>query len=185
MKIQTLNIFLLALIASSLSLSSCKKDDDDPDDHDHDHEEELITTVELHMDNTATGDHLTATWSDPDGPGGEDATIEAITLDTNSTYEVSIEFSDESGDEVHDVTHEIEDEAAAHIICFDPSSGELSVSRTDSDGTHGIGLESEWTTTAAGSLNITISLKHQPDVKDGTCDPGETDVEVEFPVVIQ
>lgn len=185
MKIQTLNILVLALIASSLSLSSCKKDDDDPDDHDDHNEEELITTVQLQLGNTNNGDQRTAKWSDSDGPGGENPVIDTVYLDTSSTYSVEIEFLDESGAEVADITDEIREEASEHIICFDSSSDNLVISRTDSDGTYEIGLESEWVTTSAGTYNVTISLKHQPDTKDGTCTPGETDVEVEFPVIIQ
>jgi hypothetical protein len=29
---------------------------------------------------------------------------------------------------------------------------------------------------------LRIALKHQPKSKDGTCDPGETDVDVTFPL---
>jgi hypothetical protein len=39
---------------------------------------------------------------------------------------------------------------------------------------------------AAGSGSVTVILKHQPDgLKDGTCAPGETDVELEFQVAVQ
>ena len=169
---------------STLVLSSCKRDDDEPDDpHDH-NEEELITTVELHLQ-AADGSHASANWSDLDGPGGDDPIIDTLVLDTNTTYSLHIEFLDESGDAAYSLTHEIEEEGSEHIVCFDETLDELSITRTDSDGVYEIGLTSDWVTTNPSSGNVTISLKHQPEVKDGTCTPGETDVEVTFPIVIQ
>lgn len=168
-----------------LQLSACKRDDGEPDDpHDH-NEEELITSVELHITESGSGNHFMATWSDLDGAGGESPKIDSIFLDTNSIYSVSIEFLDESDGHAHDLTDEIEEEADEHIICFESATTDLSVNRTDSDGIYEIGLESEWTTKDASSSSIRISLKHQPEVKDGTCTPGETDVEVTFPLVIK
>ncbi len=169
---------------STLVLSSCKRDDDEPDDPHNHNEEELITTVELQLHAT-DGTHASAHWSDVDGPGGDYPIIDTLVLDTNKTYSLHIEFLDESGDEVHDLTHEIEEEGSEHIVCYDETIDELSITRTDSDGVYEIGLTSDWVTTNASSGNVTISLKHQPGVKDGTCTPGETDVEVVFPTLIE
>lgn len=172
------------LIPSIIFTVGCKRNIDDPEDpHDH-NEEELITTVELHFTNSA-GSHIMATWSDIDGPGGTDPVIDSLFLDTNSVYDVSIEFLNESGEEAEDMTHEIEEEDDEHLICFDVPSDNLTIDRTDSDGTFEVGLMSKWTTSEATIGSVTISLKHQPDVKDGTCVPGETDVEVTFPMVIE
>ena len=176
--------FILYLLMSTLVITSCKRDGDDPDDpHDH-NEEELITTVEIHL-SKSSGNHVIAAWSDVDGPGGNDPVIDTIFIDTNTTYTAEIEFLNESGDKAHDITHEIEEEGDEHIVCFSESLSGLTITRTDSDGTHDIGLESEWATEASENGSITISLKHQPDVKDGSCTPGETDVEVTFPVLIE
>jgi len=180
---KTTRLLIPVLLFSALFIQNCKRGDDPTDPHDH-NEEELITTVEIHLE-ASDGTHTMATWKDADGDGGEDPTIDDLILDTNMTYTASLEFLAEEEDEVHDVTHEIEDEAAEHIVCFNSSISELSISRTDSDGTYEIGLESEWVTTAAKTGTVTISLKHQPDVKDGTCSPGETDIEVTFPVIIE
>ena len=174
---------LLFIIISTLVLSSCKRDDDEPDDPHNHNEEELITTVELHL-HAIDGTHASANWSDVDGPRGEDPIIDTLVLDTNKTYSLHIEFLDESGDEVHDLTHEIEEEGSEHIVCYDETIDELSITRTDSDGVYEIGLTSDWVTSNASSGTVTISVKHQPDLKDGTCAPGETDVEVIFPIVI-
>jgi hypothetical protein len=43
-------------------------------------------------------------------------------------------------------------------------------------------LKSTWTTTNAGSGKMKVKLMHQPGVKDGKSEVGDTDVEVEFNV---
>ena len=181
MNIQNLKLIALLLFAPMV-LISCKKDHDDPDDpHDH-NDEELITTVNLTLTD-ADGGIVTAQWQDKDGDGGEAPTIETIGLNANTTYTVSIEFLDESHDPAEDITEEIAEEDEEHLICFATQTG-VTIDRTDSDGNYEVGLKSEWITSGAESGEVTIRLLHQPDVKDGTCDVGETDVEVTFPLVI-
>lgn len=183
-----LAVALLAM-ASTIILGSCKKDDDLPEvPQPVVNEPEQITTVELHITNVATSAHWEVTWSDPDGTGGDDPTIDSILLDTGAVYDVDIHFLDESGDEVEDVTAEILEEDDEHIICFEPVDlgGALTVVRTDSDGTYEVGLESQWTAGGPASGEIELILKHQPDgEKDGTCDPGDTDIEVHFDITIK
>ena len=70
------------------------------------------------------------------------------------------------------------------MFCFDVVDAHVNINRTDTDGTFEIGLQSEWVTTTASTGTVTVSLKHQPGIKDGTCDPGDTDVEIQFPIVI-
>ena len=97
-----------------------------------------------------------------------------------------VQFVDASGTEEHDLTSEIEEEAQEHIVCFDATTSNLNIVRTDTDGDYEVGLASEWSTSdAVSDASVTISLKHQPDVKDGTCDPGASDVEVSFPLIIE
>ncbi|MDC1221312.1 type 1 periplasmic binding fold superfamily protein [Salibacteraceae bacterium] len=173
--------FLISIVLISIS---CKRDPDDPTDPIDVNEEELITTVRLNFENTASSNQFSASWTDKDGDGGDNPTIDSIYLDTNASYQVSIEFLDESSDEVEDITEEVQEEGVEHIVCLESSSSEIQIERTDSDGTYEIGLESKWTISNAANGSLTISLKHQPDVKDGTCNPGETDVEVIFPFAI-
>jgi len=179
---------LITIMMALLALGACKKDDDNVENpHDHDHEEELITTVTVHLhekDNMAN--HVMGSFKDLDGEGGDNPTIDTLKLDTNTTYEVSIDLLNEAEDPTEVITTEIQEENTEHIFCFEPSNGSISVTITDTDGTHPVGLESEWITTGASTGTIKVTLKHQPDgAKDGTCSPGETDVEVDFPVVIQ
>jgi len=44
---------------------------------------------------------------------------------------------------------------------------------------------SSWLAVSPITTNMRIALKHQPGIKNGQCDLGETDVEVEFPIVIK
>ena len=166
-----------------LFLNACKKSDDDPQTPTPaTNEEELITTVALDVD--GNGDAFTVTWSDIDGPGGDNPTIESVVLADSTEYSVSVRFLDESGSTVEDITEEVKSEDDEHIVCFSSDLSAISMEATDSDGNYPVGLTSKWTTIGSASGEITISLKHQPNVKDGTCDPGETDVEVTFPLSI-
>src|SRR3990167_2160051 len=56
---------------------------------------------------------------------------------------------------------------------------------TNSDGTYEVGLLSSWVTQAISTGETTITLKHQPGVKNGQCDPGETDIELTFHTIIE
>jgi hypothetical protein len=180
----------IMLCATIITLGSCKKDDDLPElPQPVVNEPEEITTVELHFTETVSNAHIHASWADTDGPGGADPVIESITLDSGSNYNVEVLFLDESGDVAEDITAEIKEEDDDHIICFEPEGGLesiLAITRTDSDGTYEVGLESNWVATNKASGGLHLSLKHQPDgLKDGSCAPGDTDIEVHFDITIQ
>lgn len=180
---------LLFIAASVLLLAACKGDPcDDPSNPDCDdhHEGELITTVRVNFTDSANvANTLSFEVSDPDGDGGNAPTIDSMIISDSTTWIVDIEFIDESDGHEHDITAEIKGEADEHFVCFSTTVTGLTIEATDSDGTHPLGVDSKWWTMAAGTGNVTITLKHQPGTKDGTCAPGETDAEVTFPVVIQ
>ena len=48
-----------------------------------------------------------------------------------------------------------------------------------------LGLKSTWETSNSGSGKIKVKLMHQPGVKDGTSETGDTDVEVDFEVNVK
>ena len=162
----TSNLLLWTVVLAMLVLSACRPEDPG-------NEEEEIDTVELVFANGPT-----VTWSvkDTDNP--------TITLDANTTYTVEAAFrNDEEGE---DVTAEVREEDDEHLVCFEVTSGNVTIEATDSDGTFPVGLSSDWTTGAASSGMVILTLRHQPDgEKDGTCTPGDTDVEVTFNIEIQ
>lgn len=178
--------FLGLMVTSLIGFTSCEKDDNKTDDPDHDHDEELITTVKLTFTDSATQVGTTFQFKDIDGEGGNDPEIfDEITLLPNRTYNLSMQFLNESESPAEDITAEILEEDDEHIICFIPANSNVTIKRTDSDGTNEVGLESKWTTKAESSGTVAISLKHQPGVKDGSCTPGETDVELTFDLEIK
>lgn len=188
MKNSKKSIFTILML--SLVVFACKKDDNAPvpgvgGGNPPADEQELITTVKLTFtDTTGLVAPFTVTFADPDGDGGNAPTVhEGIYLDANKYYNVAVQFLDESKAPAGDITEEIEDEAVDHLICFTPSGpASLNIVRTDSDGTFEIGLESFWSTGGMSMTGntVTVVLKHQPGVKDGSCALGETDVEVVF-----
>ena len=52
-------------------------------------------------------------------------------------------------------------------------------------GTLEVGLATQWTVGIASVGTTQVVLKHQPGVKDGTCAPGDTDIELDFVTEIQ
>ena len=181
-----------AMMACLLGLAvvvgtGCNRDKCKPGDDCSTNDQELITKVSIEFSDSITGAlAFTAAFNDPDGVGGTAATIDSMIFAANTTYNANISVFAEVSGQVEDITPEILVENADHLFCFTASGAALTVLRTDSDGTFPIGLTSRFSAGAAGSGSITVTLKHQPDgAKDGTCAPGDTDVEVVFPVLIQ
>lgn len=171
------------ILALTLLGFSCDKTTTPPDLN----EGETITTVRLNFTEVGNpGNTFTAEWSDPDGAGGNPATIDTINLVNGTNYTVTVEFWNESVTPAEDMTAEIVAESDEHIVCFDALNGfDATISITDQDANSlPIGLASDWTVNAMVNGDLMISLKHQPGTKDGTCGPGDTDVEVTFPVVV-
>lgn len=180
-------IGLLSLL--SLSIIACKDDDDtsvQPDSRVNPNEEELITTMELIFSDTLSIPIDTFYFRDVDGIGGQDPIIDSIFLSSNTTYQLSLRFLDESDpNSVEDITTEINEEDDEHLVCYNSTIAALNIQITDTDGTYPVGLTSRWESGNAETGEIEISLKHQPGIKNGNCDIGETDVEVNFPLIIQ
>ena len=179
----SIKLFLIT-ISMIVAVASCKEKVDEPPMV---NEEELITTVELSFRSYSdTNDVRVFQFADPDGLGGNEPTIhDTIRLDTNSSYALTIRFLDESGSNVKDITEEVKEEANDHLICYS-SSGSLDIQVIDlDDNSLPLGLESSAITTDAEVTDLSISLKHQPGIKTGDCQLGETDVEVLFQVEIE
>lgn len=179
---------MLLFFASSLLLISCKKPKNEPfkpkpiDDH------ELITSITLTFTDAAgVLPSVSASFRDIDGPGGNDPIqFDTIRLLASTTYNVQIILANESVNPTVDVTPEILQAGNEHFFCITPNNLNINILLTDSDGTHPIGLQSQWTTPTSANGAVQIKLKHQTGgTKDGTCTPGGTDVEVNFITEIQ
>jgi hypothetical protein len=182
-----INLVILLMLVMAVSIQ-CKKDDPIVNPPIQGEEDELITTMNLEfIDSAGVLTNQTFSFKDPDGPGGNAPTVfDTIALSANNTYNVAITLLNESVSPAEDITVEVLNEADEHFFCFEPSvAGNCIVTRTDSDGQYEIGLASKWNVLTISQGFMLIKLKHQPGVKNGTCSPGETDIEINFPVKIQ
>ena len=196
-------IALAAIIG--MSFTACKKDKkEEPTPNaptPPTNESELITTMKVILHDTTTQTNTTYVFSDLDGAGGNPATFgnsgadSVINITANHVYEATILLLDESKNPVDTISNEVEEEGADHMFFFNsiaptgtPYNTYLSGNMTyikylDLDANNrGIGLSTLWS--APGSTTnkapLTIELKHQPSVKDGSYAPGETDIQVGF-----
>jgi hypothetical protein len=174
-------ISFLALTFLTLFIASCKKDDDD---HDH-NEQELITTVNLLIQNATTGVSGIYSWKDLDGPGGAAPQIDRIRLPENGAFDLDMEVLDESKTPVEDISAEIKAEGEDHIFVFTPSDDNVVVVPLDTDiNNQPIGLKARLTTTVVGTYTLRIQLKHQAD-KSNASTTGETDIDITFPLIVE
>ncbi|GAA3984175.1 hypothetical protein [Hymenobacter antarcticus] len=173
------------LLATPLIFSSCK-DKKDPEPAD---DNEQITTVTYLLTPAAgsTAPTATVTWRDTDGTGGNAPTIGTLNLKPNTTYTGALTLLDETKNPVVVTSDEIRKELDDHLFFFDTTPASLlGITRTDKDSKNlEVGLATRVVTTAAGTGNLKITLRHQPGTKNGTFAPGDTDIEVTFPVTVQ
>ena len=183
--------FLGTALLAGLLVVSCKKDDKKPDDHHHDHENELITTVQLNFSGKGISGNdttFTVSFDDPDGTGGNKPTsFDTIRFATNKTYTCDLILLDKSKNPVDTISNEVKEEADEHLFFFTPSNSDaLSVTINDKDSKgRNLGLKTSWVTKKATNGTVKVKLMHQPGVKDGTSGNGDTDVEIDFPLVIK
>jgi hypothetical protein len=190
MKTKTIYTLLFATFFLSF-LIGCKKDSDSPQPISPTtppvNEEELITSLIISFIDTAgIQPSVQYAFRDPDGDGGSSPTQhDTIRLVANTYYYATVQLLNESVSPAEDITLEVKEEATEHLFCYVIANTNVSIVRTDTDGTFELGIESRWFTGGVANGATTISLKHQPGVKDGTCTPGDTDVEVTFVTEIQ
>ncbi|MGI8598272.1 MAG: hypothetical protein ACR2KB_03360 [Chitinophagaceae bacterium] len=180
--------FSLLILGSIVLLSSCKKD------RDEENEEEVITTMQLTFVPVSGGATLTFQFDDPDGPGGNNPTIDQIALAANTTYNVSLQLLNKTVSPVENITTEVAAEAASHRFYYQPSAGSnITVSNFNTDAAGiPLGLTSAWTTGNAANGTIKITLRHYPGnpPNKATDDPvnstkSSTDIEVNFSTRVQ
>jgi hypothetical protein len=183
--------FVGTALLAGLLVVGCKKDDKHAEDnHEHD-ESELITSVQLNFStNLASGKDSTFTvlFDDPDGTGGNKPTaFDTIRFAANKTYTCDLILLDKSKNPVDTISNEVKEEKDDHLFFFTPSDKDaLTVTINDLDNKSlPFGLKTSWVTKKATNGTIQVKLMHQPGVKDGTSQKGETDIEVDFPLVIK
>ncbi len=186
------NYSILAIALLTLFTVSCsKKDDDSPvpvsTTTPPAHEEELITSLIISFVDTAgVQPNVQYAFRDPDGDGGNAPTQQdTIRLVANTYYNATVQILNEAENPAEDITLEVQQEDDEHLFCYDITNTNVAVTRTDSDGTYEVGITSRWSTGAVANGTTKVSLKHQPGIKDGTCAPGDTDIEVTFVTEIQ
>ncbi len=184
--------FVFALSASVFT--ACTDDDDDsvtPNGGTNvtPNEEEVITTLGVvTFSNQVAQD--TFLFRDLDGDGGNDGVVDTLRIPADSTFNVQLYFLDESDpNDIENKTAEILAEADEHFICYEVQGGnnEITVSYNDQDANNlDLGIDTDWTTSSSANGTFRITLRHQDGgVKDGTCAPGDSDIEVDFPFVLQ
>lgn len=151
---------------------------------------EFITTVAVHAINIADStDSITAKWVDlTPGDLNPPNQIDTLKLKAGAIYNCTISFIDETKSPAEDITGEIRDRGNYHLLCFNFSGlNTFTITRTDFDTNNPplpIGLSDRIETGTLASGNIEIQLRHQPNVKDGSCSTGSADVDITLPVLI-
>jgi hypothetical protein len=144
-------------------------------------EPERITSVQLELRDIETGKVNTYIFQEIDSSGVRNDTVR---LQSNSSYYCSLKFLNEvEPNEISNITYQIKKDSKNHIICFDTKTT-LYIIRTDNDGMLPLGLESKWYIGEQSQGRLTIGLMHQPNIKNGSCEIGETDIKIAFPILI-
>lgn len=187
------NLLLGSAVAIALAMGACKDEQDVPPPPPA-NEEELITTVRVAMVPTLGGDTAVFNWLDLDGDGGNAPVITGDTLTPGTVYNAVVLLLNEVENPADTISNEVADEAEEHQFFFATTGSGLvwtSYADVDANG-NPIGLLSTWTSSGAGSGELTVILRHQPDKSgagvsagDITNAGGETDIEVSIPFLVQ
>ncbi len=157
-------------------------------------QEELITTLNITLTPENSSENIYLKFQDIDGEGGINPVILGETLSANTTYICTLTLLDESKNPVEDIGLEIQNESEEHQFFVQPSQGlSFSYEYLDFDANNKpLGLNMKWKAGASSQGSIRITLRHEPNknaanVSEGeiTNAGGETDIEVDFPIIIQ
>jgi len=161
----------------------------EPDEPMIENEEEVITAVTLtFFPADATMETVTYGFSDPDGDGGNEPDFSYTgTLNANATYTCQTSFANTMGS----IDGEIVAEGRDHQT-FLTSTANLTFTYNDMDlDGNALGLNTIARTGAAGTGNLTVTLRHEPTktppvaINRPALAGGETDVEVTFTATVQ
>jgi hypothetical protein len=174
-------LFFMMIITSI----GCKKDPIvDPNEY------ELITTLRITLTQKISGAQSVFEFQDLDGEGGQPPSkFDQIILDKGTGYDCSLELLNESADPVDNITAEIVQEGEDHEIFLSATNSLVVFSDLSKDLNNlPIGLSSTWMTSDfSGNGTLTITLKHKPGTKASgdLVTKGDTDVSIDFTLVVQ
>jgi hypothetical protein len=179
---------ILSCLAHILLLAGCAKDPNDittaPVENS---DEEVIHSMHLKFVNAAQPtDSLIYHFVDNDGIGGNPPSVfDTLRFPANTHWHCSIELGQIINNQLYNIHEEVLEEAIDHLFCFEAEAVAIGILRTDSDGVYEIGLQSDWSIQDVSAGTLRIQLKHQPGIKDGTCEPGDTDLDLTFRAIIE
>ena len=196
------------VVAAAMVVTACKKDKQaEPKPNNPaptPNASEVITTMKIYLRDSVSGIPIVGSpfmFKDADGDGGNagaflpTAADSIINLGANKTYLAEIILLDETKNPADSISNEVVAEGAEHLFFFeqvDPSGtpyqltlpgSDVKITYLDLDANNrGIGQQFKIraNTATANQLPFRVTLKHQPDVKNGAFAPGDTDVEVKF-----
>ncbi len=150
---------LTLVLLLTLLFSACKKEQPvEPN------EEEVITTLLVRLTPAGGGPALEYRFEDADGPGGAAATIDDIILAPATVYDAELILLNKTVSPADTLSNEIAAEADAHRFYFEVEGG-AALTLTDFDADDNgipLGLRSRWTTGAASTGKLQITLRHYP-----------------------
>jgi len=179
--------FIFPTLLATLFLVSCNGDDDTPEEV---NEQEIITTLTVVLTPEGANVPLLLQSRDLDGDGPDEPVLSLDTLPANTVFDGTIVLLNELETPPENITFEVIEEADEHQMFYIPGSGvniEVTDLDNDPDG-NPLGVNFTLTTGAASSGNFNVVLRHEPNKpNDGTLGDagGETDISVNFQVVIQ
>ena len=160
-----------------LALTACSDVEEDDHHGHHHHDHEVMTTVKLTFVSSAEGaEDMVFTWADPEDDGSP--VIDDIVLTNGEDYAVSVEVWNELVDPAEEITPEIRDEDDEHQTFFTGAGVESDATGANADALvtqayadsdrNGlpIGLENEVSAVAAGTSELTFTLRHMPPEND-------------------
>jgi hypothetical protein len=180
-------------VVAALAITGCKKDEDVTLAPPIVNQEELITTMVLSFDGQAGATDKELRFTDADGDGGGAPVFDLDTLQAASNYNVSILLLNATANPVDTISNEVLAEGVDHQFFFQPTGANITFAYADTDANGApIGLQTTMATGAASVGTLKVILRHEPNKSgagvsagDITNAGGETDIEVEFPLVIQ
>jgi hypothetical protein len=170
------------LLVFILILMSCKKD------HVHSHDHDTITVFKYSL-TAPDGSVAEFKFEDYDGDGGNPGLISVSNIKSNTLYSgrVSVFVGDSLN--LENITSEIQSEGVDHEFFYSfTGTSAPSIIKTDVDANNNpLGINTTFNTSGIGTFPLTIILRHKP-TKPNTglqSAGGDTDVEVNFNVVVQ